>query len=195
MGCFRAPRPWRKKAPLKDPLRVTLLALQKNSVNIFSCLPGNFALKNDGDFWWIFSRLRLPRNETQTVLEKIGENSERNSGQNSGRKFEKFGKLSFCNFSDLIKSLVWSGTFYRGLNWKIGKVMFGGGGSKMHFGGELSWSHSHGFQGCFMSSLNSKCWLLGAKEPWKHKTHRTCLVIFCSGLALRKGPPLHGSPS
>ena len=27
----------------------------------------------------------------------------RNSGQNSGRKFEKFGKLSFCNFSDLMR--------------------------------------------------------------------------------------------
>ena len=30
---------------------VTLPALQKNFVNIFSCLPGNFALKNGGDFW------------------------------------------------------------------------------------------------------------------------------------------------
>ena len=30
---------------------VTLPALQKNFVNIFWCLPGNFALKNGGDFW------------------------------------------------------------------------------------------------------------------------------------------------
>ena len=66
-----------------------------------SCLPGNFALKNGGDFWWIFSGLRLPRNEARKVLEKFRENSEQNSGQNSGRKFEKFGKLSFCNFSGL----------------------------------------------------------------------------------------------
>ena len=29
----------------------TLPALQKNFVNIFSCLPGNFALQNGGDFW------------------------------------------------------------------------------------------------------------------------------------------------
>ena len=30
---------------------VTLPTPQKNFVNIFSCLPGNFALKNGGDFW------------------------------------------------------------------------------------------------------------------------------------------------
>ena len=69
----------------------------------FPSLPGNFALKNCGDFGWIFSGLRLPRNEARKVLEKFGENSEQNSGQNSWRKFEKFGKLSFCNFSDLTK--------------------------------------------------------------------------------------------
>ena len=80
---------------------LTLPALQKNFVNIFSCLPGNFALKNGGDFWRFFSGLRLPRNEARKVLEKFGENSEQNSGQNSGRKFEKFGKLSFCDFPDL----------------------------------------------------------------------------------------------
>ena len=67
----------------------------------FSCLPGNFALKNGGDFWWIFSGLRLPRNEAWKILEKFGENSEQNSGQNPGRKFEKFGKFSFCNFPGL----------------------------------------------------------------------------------------------
>ena len=67
----------------------------------FSCLPGNFALKNGGDFWWIFSGLRLPRNEARKLLKKFGENSEQNSGQNSGRKFEKFGKFSFCKLPDL----------------------------------------------------------------------------------------------
>ena len=67
----------------------------------FSDLPGNFALKNGGDFWWIFSGLRFPRNEARKLLEKFGENSERNSGQNPGRNFEKFGELSFCKFSDL----------------------------------------------------------------------------------------------
>ena len=81
-----------------------LPARQKNFVNIFSCLPRNFALKNGGDFWWIFSGLRLPRIEARKVLEKFGENSEQNSGQNSGRKFEKFGKLSFCHLPDLTNS-------------------------------------------------------------------------------------------
>ena len=36
------------------------------------------------------------------VLEKFGENSEQTSGQNSGRNIEKFGKLLFCNFPDLL---------------------------------------------------------------------------------------------
>ena len=67
----------------------------------FSRLPGNFALKNGGDFWWIFSGLRFPRNEARKILEKFGKNSEQNSGQNSGRKFYKFGELSVCSFSDL----------------------------------------------------------------------------------------------
>ena len=58
-------------------------------------------MKNGRDFGGIFSGLRLPRNEARKLLKKFGENSEQNSGQNSGREFEKFGKLSFCNFSDL----------------------------------------------------------------------------------------------
>ena len=67
----------------------------------FACLAGNFALKNGRDFWWIFSGLRLPRNEARKLLENFGENSEQNSEQNSGRKIEKFGELSFCNFSSM----------------------------------------------------------------------------------------------
>ena len=46
----------------------------------------------------LFSGLRLPQNE---AVRKFGENSEQKTGQYSGRKFENFGKLSFCNFSDL----------------------------------------------------------------------------------------------
>ena len=57
-------------------------------------------------FWWIFSGLRLPRNEARKILEKFGEASEQNSGQNSGRKFENFGKLSFCNFPDWTRAEV-----------------------------------------------------------------------------------------
>ena len=52
--------------------------------------PGNFTLKNGGDFWWIFSGLRFPRNEARKLLKTFGENSEQNSWQNSGRKFKNF---------------------------------------------------------------------------------------------------------
>ena len=47
-------------------------------------------------FWSPF-----PTKRSTKTPQKIGENSERNSGRNPGRNFEKFGKLSFCNFSDL----------------------------------------------------------------------------------------------
>ena len=78
-----------------------LLCLPRNVLWIFfSYLPGNFALKNGGDFLWIFSGLRFPRDEARKLLRKFGENSQRNSGQNSGQKFEKFGELSFCDFSN-----------------------------------------------------------------------------------------------
>ena len=39
--------------------------------------------------------LTIPKDHMQ-------DRSEQNSGQNSGRKLQKFGELSFCNFSDLI---------------------------------------------------------------------------------------------
>ena len=93
-------------APRTPPSRKNYFACspERFCEYFFSCLPGNFALKNGGDFCWIFSGIRLPRNEARKLLEKIGENSEQNSGQNSGRKFEKFGKLSFCNFPDLRKN-------------------------------------------------------------------------------------------
>ena len=84
-----------------DMLVFTLPALQKNFVNILFEFAWEFCIENGRDFWWIFFGLRVPRNETRSPW-KIRENSEPNSGQNSGRKFEKFGKLSFCNFSDLI---------------------------------------------------------------------------------------------
>ena len=55
--------------------------------------------KMAGIFGEFFSGLRFPRSKAQKLLKYFGENSE----QNSGWKFEKFGKLSFCNFSDLTK--------------------------------------------------------------------------------------------
>ena len=48
-----------------------------------------------------FSGLRFLENKARKLLKKFGENSEQNSGGNSGQKFEKFGELSFCHFSDL----------------------------------------------------------------------------------------------
>ena len=71
--------------------------------NFSSKLPGNFAVKNAGDVWWIFYGLRFPRNEARELLK----NSEQNSGQNSGQKFEKFGELSFCKFCDLATCAMW----------------------------------------------------------------------------------------
>ena len=51
-------------------------------------------------FWSPF-----PTKRSMKTPQKIGENSDRNSGQNPGQKFEKFGELSFCDFSDLTESL------------------------------------------------------------------------------------------
>ena len=47
-------------------------------------------------FWSPF-----PTKQSMKTPEMFRENSEQYSGQNSGGKFEKFGELSFCNFSDL----------------------------------------------------------------------------------------------
>ena len=67
-----------------------LCLLSRNILWIrFLCLPGNFALKKGGDFWWIFSGLRFPRNEARKLLEKFGENSEQNSGAKFGTKIRK----------------------------------------------------------------------------------------------------------
>ena len=61
-----------------------LCLLSRKPLWIFSStLPGNFALKNGGIFWWIFPGLRFPQNEARKLLKNFGENSE----QNSGRKF------------------------------------------------------------------------------------------------------------
>ena len=97
-------REWTCACDPRDCWSVTLPALQKNFVNIFSCLTGNFALKNGGDFWWSFFWSVSHETKNEKSSKKSGKNSEQNSGQNSGRKFEKFGKLPFCNFPDLMKN-------------------------------------------------------------------------------------------
>ena len=55
----------------------------------FSCLPGNFALKNGGDFWWFFSGLRFPRIEARKVLEKFGGKFGAKFGAKFGTKIRK----------------------------------------------------------------------------------------------------------
>ena len=52
-------------------------------------------------FWSPF-----PGKQSAKIRGKFGENSEQNSGGNSGQKFEKFGELSFCHFSDLTNSAL-----------------------------------------------------------------------------------------
>ena len=57
----------------------------------------------------IFGEFFLVSVPHETKHENSSKNSGklRNSGQNSGQKSEKFGELSFCNFSDL-KSAPWT---------------------------------------------------------------------------------------
>ena len=109
---FREPPP--PPPPMKYPFRSGLCRKEEGEIRFclfllclisrrilwifFSCLPGNFALKNGGDFWWIFSGLRLPRNEARKVLEKFGENSEQNSGQNSDENSKNSGNFRSATF-------------------------------------------------------------------------------------------------
>ena len=67
--------PWKAPRPYFWPwygggCKTLLCVLSRRILWIFfSCLPGNFALKNGRDFWWIFSVLRLPRNKARKILE------------------------------------------------------------------------------------------------------------------------------
>ena len=81
----------------------TLPALQKTFVDYFFEFAWEFCIERCGGFLVGFSGLHFPRNEARKFLKKkSGGNSEQNSGQNWGRKFENFGELAFCNFCDLI---------------------------------------------------------------------------------------------
>ena len=88
-------------APKRDSQVITLPALQKHFVNIFFVVAWEFCIDKGRGFLGIFSGLRFLGNKARKLLEKFGENSEQNSGGNSRTKFEKFGELSFCHFSDL----------------------------------------------------------------------------------------------
>ena len=105
-ACEQEDQTLKKNRTLHFPERLFLIlpALQKTLVDFCFELVWEFALKNGGDFGWISFGLRFPRNEARKLLKKLGEGSEQNPGNNSGQKIEKFGELSFCNFSDLIIS-------------------------------------------------------------------------------------------
>ena len=151
---------------------ITLPALQKSFVNIFSVFAWEFCIEKwRGFFGWIFSGLRLPRSEARKVLEKFGENS----GQNSGRKFEKFGKLSFCNFPDLRNQL-----------WKIGPFRGWLGHFQGLFGPFFAGSigtnssapHSHGGRAEIAPKAVAACGMLGdapeqfaSRYVWRHSTN------------------------
>ena len=80
---------------------VTLPALHKNFVNIFFVFAWEFCIEKWGGFLVNFFWSPSPTNRSTKSPRKIRGKFGANSGQNSGRKFEKFGKLSFCDFSDL----------------------------------------------------------------------------------------------
>ena len=156
---------WRKRL---------LCLLSRNFLRIFfPRLPGNFALKNGGNFWWIFSGLRFPGNEARRILEIFGESSEQNSGQNSGQKFEKFGELSFCNYSNLRKG---------GLSLREGSLHDGFGG----------------FDGCggsgdsVESTLPSSCWSYKIQD--KEATVTVLMVLaVVTATPLKLNPPFPSS--
>ena len=72
-------------------------------MNIFLVFAWEFRIeKLAGIFGEFFLVSVSHETKHKKILENFGETSEQNSGQNSGQKLEKFGKLSFCNFSDQI---------------------------------------------------------------------------------------------
>ena len=130
-GCPRALRGPRlrsvQKASRECPqsVRDTFLALRGHSrdtfllcvlsrkklVNIFFVVAWEFCIEKWRGFLVNFFWSPFPtKRSTKTPQNKFGENSERNSGQTPGQKFEeKFGELSFCDFSDLEALLGHSG--------------------------------------------------------------------------------------
>ena len=78
---------------------ILLSLLSRNILWIFfSYLPGNFALKNGGDFWWIFSGLRFPRNEARKILEKFGKIRSKIRGEIRDENFKNSGNFRSADF-------------------------------------------------------------------------------------------------
>ena len=79
----------------------TLPALQKSFVNIFFVFAWEFCIEKWRgflvNFFWSPSPTKRSTKSPRKIRGKFGAKF---GAKNSGRKFEKFGKLSFCNFSD-----------------------------------------------------------------------------------------------
>ena len=95
------------------------LLSRKDFVNIFSVFAWEFCIEKWRGFLVNFFWSPFPTKRSTKTPQKFGENSETNSGQNSGQKFEKFGELSFCDFSDLRNR---SKSEQIGTNWGIPKT-------------------------------------------------------------------------
>ena len=84
------------KPPFTDSWKGLLCLLSRKILCIFfSYLPGNFALKNGGDFRWIFFWFPFPTKWSTKTPQKFQGNSEQNSGQNPGQKFGNFRSAIF----------------------------------------------------------------------------------------------------
>ena len=69
---------------------------------VFSYLPGNFALKNDGDYWWFFLvPVSQEKKKHENSSKKSGEIRSKIREKNPEQNFTKLGELSCCDFSDL----------------------------------------------------------------------------------------------
>ena len=79
----------------------TLPAPQKTFVDFFFGFAWGFCIEKCRGFFVNLFWSPFPTKRSTETPQKFGENSEQNSVQNSGRKFEKFGAFSFCDFSDL----------------------------------------------------------------------------------------------
>ena len=83
--------------------KVTLPALQKHVVIIFYVFTWGFGIEEQREFLVNFQRSPLPGKQSTKSPQIIRERSEENSGEYSGRKFEKLRSFRSATFSDLSK--------------------------------------------------------------------------------------------
>ena len=103
LGC-----PNKSNIAIGESANVTLPALQQTFVDFFFEFAWKFFRETWRGFLVKFFWSPFPTKRSTKTPKKIGENSE----QNSGQKFEKFGKLSFCDFSELTNALTESPLVY-----------------------------------------------------------------------------------